>query len=130
LAEKLPTMRLLARPKKDIETAARRLLPMIAEKLGDGFEISVAACASQIGSGALPTEQVPSAGLAIKVRGAKRGGRGLAALSISLRQLPVPVVGRIDDNALVLDLRCLEDEKGFIVNLAALDLPEASDGLA
>jgi L-seryl-tRNA(Ser) seleniumtransferase len=130
LAEKLPTMRLLARPKKDIETAARRLLPMIAEKLGDGFEISVAACASQIGSGSLPTEQVPSAGLAIKVRGAKRGGRGLAALSISLRQLPVPVVGRIDDNALVLDLRCLEDEKGFTVNLAALDLPEASDGLA
>jgi L-seryl-tRNA(Ser) seleniumtransferase len=128
LDERLPTMRLLARSKKDIETAVRRLLPAVAEKLGNRFEVAITACASQIGSGALPTEKVPSAGLAIRLRGAKRGGRALAALSIALRQLPVPVVGRIDDNALILDLRCLEDEKGFVVNLAALD-PEKSDAL-
>jgi L-seryl-tRNA(Ser) seleniumtransferase len=130
LAERLPTVRLLARPKKDIEAAARRLLPVVAGKIGDKFEVAVAACVSQIGSGALPTEKVPSAGLAIRVRGAKRGGRGLAALSIALRQLAVPVVGHIDDNALILDLRCLDDEKGFITNLAGLDLSEKPDALA
>jgi L-seryl-tRNA(Ser) seleniumtransferase len=130
LVERLPTVRLLARTKKDIEAAARRLLPVVAEKIGDKFETSVAACASQIGSGALPTEKVPSAGLAIRVRGAKRGGRGLAALSITLRQLAVPVVGHIDDNALILDLRCLDDEKGFIANLAGLDPSEKPDALA
>ncbi|MBI3704763.1 MAG: L-seryl-tRNA(Sec) selenium transferase [Rhizobiales bacterium] len=122
LAERLPTMRLLARPKKQVEAAARRLLPVVAEKFGSGFEVAVAACASQIGSGALPMAKVPSAGLAIRARGAKRGGRMLAALSIALRQLPVPVIGRIDDNALILDLRCLDDETGFVANLATLEL--------
>jgi L-seryl-tRNA(Ser) seleniumtransferase len=130
LSERLPTMRLLARPKKDIESAARRLLPAVATKVGDAFEVAIVACASQIGSGALPMEKLPSAGLAIRVRGAKRGGRALTALSIALRQLPVPVVGRIDDNRLIFDLRCLDDEAAFIANLAALALSERPDALA
>jgi len=129
LAERLPTMRLLARPKKDIQAAARRLLPAMATKL-EGFDVEVADCVSQIGSGALPTEIIPSAGLAIRPRAAKRGGRVLQALSIALRQLPVPVVGRIEDDALVLDFRCLEDEKAFIANLTVLDVTEKPDGLA
>ena len=87
-------------------------------------------CASQIGSGALPMETVPSFGLAIRPRAAKRSGRLLAALSTALRRLPVPVVGRIEDKALILDLRCLDDEKGFIANLATLDVAEKTDALA
>jgi L-seryl-tRNA(Ser) seleniumtransferase len=130
LAERLPTVRLLARPKKDIEAAARRLLLAVAAKTGPAFEVTITACASQIGSGALPMEKLPSAGLAIRLCGAKRGGRALTTLSNALRRLPVPVVGRIEDNALILDLRCLEDEKGFIANLAALDLSEKPDALA
>jgi L-seryl-tRNA(Ser) seleniumtransferase len=129
LAERLPTLRLLARKKKDIEAAARCLLPVLAQKLGDGFDVSVTDCASQIGSGALPMEKVPSAGLAIRLVGAKRGGRALVALSIALRQLPVPVVGRIDDNALILDLRCLDDEAQFIANLAALNVRSKPDAM-
>jgi L-seryl-tRNA(Ser) seleniumtransferase len=69
-------------------------------------------------------EEVPSAGLAIRLRGTKRKGRLLSALSIALRRLPIPVIGRIDDNALILDMRCLEDENEFIVNLAS-PAPEA-----
>jgi L-seryl-tRNA(Ser) seleniumtransferase len=130
LAERLPTLRLLARPKKEIEVAARRLAPVVAAKIGDGFDVAVSACASQIGSGALPMETVPSFGLAVKPRAAKRGGRALAALSMALRRLPVPVVGRIEDQALMLDLRCLDDEQAFIANLGTLDVAERSDALA
>src|ERR1700733_5671116 len=50
VAERLPTLRLLARPKKEIEAAARRLLPVIAARIGDGFDVAVAPCSSQIGS--------------------------------------------------------------------------------
>jgi len=130
LAERLPTLRLLARLKPDIEAAAQRLLPIVAAKIGDGFDVAVTACASQIGSGALPMETVPSAGLAVKPRSAKRSGRLLTTLSMALRRLPIPVVGRIENNALILDLRCLDDEKAFVANLATLDVRKNTDALA
>jgi L-seryl-tRNA(Ser) seleniumtransferase len=129
LAERLPTLRLLARPKKEIEAAARRLLPLIGAKVGEGFDVVMTPCSSQIGSGALPMEIVASCGLAITPRTTKEKGRRLAALSAALRRLPVPVVGRTQNKALLLDLRCLEDEKAFVANLAALHVTEKSDAL-
>jgi L-seryl-tRNA(Ser) seleniumtransferase len=123
LDERLPTMRLLARPKREIEALARRLVPSIADRLGSAFKVEVVACRSQIGSGALPSETVASAGLAL-IPTVRRGkGRALAALASSLRRLPVPVIGHIAADALILDLRCLEDEPGFAANLATLDPP-------
>jgi L-seryl-tRNA(Ser) seleniumtransferase len=130
VAEHLPTVRFLARPTKEIEAAAQRLFPIIAAKIGDGFEVTVAACASQIGSGALPMETVSSAGFAIKSRATKKAGRHLTALSMALRNLAVPVIGRIGNGALVLDLRCLDDEDAFVANLATLDVAENADALA
>ena len=122
LAEQLPTIRLLARRSSAIKSAAQRLLPMVAAKLGGGFNVEVIACASQIGSGALPLETVPSAGLAIRPAAPLGAGRTLERLAAALRRLPVPVIGRVEDNAQILDLRCLEDEAAFAANLAALDL--------
>ncbi len=129
LAERLPTFRMLARPKREIEAAARRLLPAIAKAVGGAFTATVADCASQIGSGALPVETIASA--CIRIQTAKsRNGRALNALSVAFRKLPIPVVGRIEDQALVFDLRCLSDEAGFVANLQALDLSEPGDALA
>jgi L-seryl-tRNA(Ser) seleniumtransferase len=130
VAQTLPTLRLLARPEAEIEAAARRLLPIVAAKIRDTFDLAIAPCASQIGSGALPMETLPSFGIAIRSRRAKRGGRRLLALSTALRGLPVPVVGRIENQALILDLRCLDDEAAFITNVATLDVAENADAMA
>jgi L-seryl-tRNA(Ser) seleniumtransferase len=121
LAQRLPTVRLLARPKKEIEALARRLAPALAAAVGERFKVEATACASQIGSGALPMETVPSAGLAIRTTAARAGGGALAALAAALRGLAVPVIGRVEERALILDLRCLEDESGFVANLVTLD---------
>ncbi|MCK9507820.1 MAG: L-seryl-tRNA(Sec) selenium transferase, partial [Pigmentiphaga sp.] len=74
---------------------------------------------SQIGSGALPVDQLPSFGLAVKPVGSARPGRALQDLERRLRQLPRPVVGRIAQDTLWLDLRCLEagDEAAFALQL-------------
>ena len=120
LAERLPTIRLLARPKQDIEALAHRLLPAVAGRLG-GFTVDVIVCTSQIGSGALPLETVPSAGLAIRPEATRGAGRLLETLIALFKQLPTPVIGRVEDGALIFDLRCLEDEAGFLSNLAAFD---------
>jgi L-seryl-tRNA(Ser) seleniumtransferase len=130
LAERLPTLRLLTRPKEEIEAIGWRLLPIVVRQVGSAFTVAVAACASQVGSGALPFETMPSAGLAISPRAARGGGRALSALAAALRRLPIPVVGRIRDRSLILDLRCLDDERGFIANFAALSISGKSDALA
>ena len=128
LAERLPTIRLLARSKAEIEALARRIAPVIAARLGAAFKVDVAPCTSQIGSGALPLETVASAGLAI--RSIDGRGSSLAALAAALRRLPIPVIGRIEDQAIILDLRCLEDEASFVANLATFGLEGDGSALA
>jgi L-seryl-tRNA(Ser) seleniumtransferase len=78
--------------------------------------------ASQIGSGSLPVERLPSAGLRITLQQARRKGSGAALneLAAALRALPEPVIGRIGDDALQLDLRCLEDPAVLLAQLPAL----------
>ncbi|NRP72650.1 L-seryl-tRNA(Sec) selenium transferase [Ensifer psoraleae] len=121
LSERLPTMRLLARPKADISEQAARLAPLVERTVKGAFNVSVIACESQIGSGALPLSTVPSAGLALAPLSGS--GRILAELAAALRRLPMPVIGRIERGSLVLDLRCLEDEEGFVANLEHLEPP-------
>lgn len=122
LAARLPTLRLLARSRADIAARAHELAEPLATALGDGFDIEIVDCASQIGSGALPLETLASAAFAIRPAGEASGGR-LNALAAALRALPVPVIGRIAEGALILDLRCLEDEAGFLDSLVHLRVP-------
>ncbi len=121
LAERLPTLRLLARPKRDIEALAARLAGPVAARLGPAFAVELVECNSQIGSGALPTQRIPSAGLALRPTARRGAGTALARLAAALRALPVPVIGRVHEGALTLDLRCLEDEAGFAAQLAQLE---------
>ena len=128
LAERLPTIRMLARPQSAINAMAHRLAPIVTAKLGEAFAVEVIDCASQIGSGALPLETLPSAALAIRPQGQRRAGRALARLAVALRHLPVPVIGRTENGAQVLDLRCLEDEAAFASNVAHLDIGDDRGG--
>ena len=121
LAGKVPTLRLLTRPAATIEAQASRLLPIVQTALGERYEIAVAPMQSQIGSGALPLERLPSFGFAISARKAPRGS--LDRLDAALRGSPRPILGRIADKTLWLDLRCLEaaDEAEFVAQWSRLD---------
>lgn len=120
LAAKLPTLRLLTRPAADIEMQAQRVLPAVQAALDGRCDVAVAAVRSQIGSGALPVERLASFGLAIRVREGRRGD--LDRLDRALRHLPRPVLGRIADKTLWLDLRCLDacDEAEFAAQWSRL----------
>ena len=79
-------------------------------------------CLSQIGSGSLPTERLDSFAVVIRPVNNKQIGAKLKTLGTALRMLPVPVIGRTHENALWLDVRCLEkaDENKFISQLKLL----------
>ena len=106
LAERLTTLRLLTRGAAQMQAQAVRLQSIVQRAVGAAYEVKDAPMSSQIGSGALPVDQLASHGLAIRSRG--RGGR-LDRLEAALRALPRPVLGRISDKTLWLDLRCLEE---------------------
>ncbi|HRO60100.1 MAG TPA: L-seryl-tRNA(Sec) selenium transferase [Burkholderiaceae bacterium] len=122
LVAELPTLRQLTRPIAEIRAMAVALAPTLAEALAPRFSASVIELASQIGSGSLPVERLPSAGLALAPTGTvKRGiGTALDALQAAFRSLPVPVIGRISGDHLVLDLRCLEEAGEFVAQLPHL----------
>jgi L-seryl-tRNA(Ser) seleniumtransferase len=116
LARDLPTLRLLTRPLADIEALAMRLQPRLAAVLGVQWQVIVTPVSSQVGSGSLPVDIIPSMALALCPTKAKSGS-ALKKLAGRLCRLPVPIVGRIADNRLLLDLRCLEDETGFLAQI-------------
>jgi L-seryl-tRNA(Ser) seleniumtransferase len=111
LAAELPTLRLLSRPAEAIKTTAERVAERL-RALWPDRPVAVETCRSQIGSGALPVDLLPSHAVTV-------GGRALEALSVWLRSLPRPVVGRLSEGRLWLDCRCLEpaDEAAFVAQL-------------
>ncbi|MDM0007825.1 L-seryl-tRNA(Sec) selenium transferase [Variovorax sp. J22G73] len=122
LAQDLPTLRLLTRPAEAIREMAEALLPAVQAAVSPRFTVQVVPLLGQIGSGSLPVERLPSAGLALAPAGTSKKGLGTAldALATALRGLPLPVIGRIAEDRLLLDLRCLEDSGPFVAQLPLL----------
>jgi L-seryl-tRNA(Ser) seleniumtransferase len=122
LAERLPTLRSLARSHDDIRAQAVRLQPALANILSGTYLVDVCDCGSQVGSGALPVDTLPSAGLIVRAQ----SGAALDRLAAAMRGLPRPVIGRIVDNGLLLDLRCLARDDDLASALATLDIATLS----
>ena len=131
LARELPALRRLIRPAAEIRALAERVAAKLRGRLGEfgelgeNVDVEAVGCASRIGSGALPVDTLPSAGLALRPRpsgggGGRVSGRRVEALAAALRALPWPVIGRVREGALVLDLRCLERDSDLLDALAPL----------
>jgi L-seryl-tRNA(Ser) seleniumtransferase len=124
LAQRLTTLRHLTRTEADIRAAALRLLPRVQQCLAAWpVIVTMESLISQIGSGSLPVERLPSTGFALRPQG-KRSGI-LNRLDAALRKAiypAQPIIGRIDNAALLLDLRCLDPdhEAGFLQTLEQL----------
>ncbi|HEY4446690.1 MAG TPA: L-seryl-tRNA(Sec) selenium transferase, partial [Steroidobacteraceae bacterium] len=88
LAGRLTTLRVLTRSAAEIEAQAQRLVPPVQAALGEAYEVTAAPMMSQIGSGALPVDRLPSFGLGVRKTAGKRGS--LTRLEELLRERPRP----------------------------------------
>ena len=128
LRQRVTAVRQLTRPEAEIAAQVARLLPALRAALSElPVTVEIAALTSQIGSGSLPVDRLPSAGFAIRPQG-KRSGV-LNRIEAALRGVAHParpIIGRIEDGALLLDLRCLDggDEQNFRDALGAAQVRE------
>ena len=121
LQQRLTSLQQMTRAESEIHAAAERLLPVLRTALASlPVTVEVAPLRSQIGSGSLPVDRLASAGFSIRAQGKKSGI--LNRIEAALRQLERPVVGRIENGALLLDLRCLApaEEDAFTAQLSVL----------
>jgi len=106
----LPTLRLLRRTPAEIGMVAARAREILAERLGPEFRIEIVDSTSQIGSGALPTEEIKTR--AIRITHPRIGEDAIAAM---FRKARPPVLGRVRDGTFMLDCRTIEDAAALAV---------------
>jgi L-seryl-tRNA(Ser) seleniumtransferase len=109
LAEDLPTLRMFTRPLAEMETMGRQVMPALGEVLGPGFRLSLQDSTSQVGSGALPTEEIPTKAIAVE-----HDSMGANHVAERFRRARPPIVGRIKDGRFLLDLRTIFDPDDLI----------------
>jgi L-seryl-tRNA(Ser) seleniumtransferase len=107
----LPTLRYLSRSTGELELVAERAREILAERLGGDFRLEVVPSRSQIGSGTQPAEEIPSR--AVRVTHPGFTPERIAAMFRAARP---PVIGRIADDAFLLDVRAVDDAAAFAVS--------------
>lgn len=107
LPQHLPTLHYLTRDIEEIAALAGQLSAILGSALPD-HDVSVIPLESQIGSGALPLNTIPSVGIAFTPTVAKGSDQAITMLANRFRELPTPVIGRIHDGRFILDLRMLD----------------------
>jgi L-seryl-tRNA(Ser) seleniumtransferase len=98
-ATEIPVWRMIAVTPEDLGRRADALVASMPA--GPRSRVSVTEMESAIGGGSLPGETLESVGLAVT-------GRGADALARRLRTGDPAVVGRVQDGALLLDLRTID----------------------
>ena len=117
---RIPALQRLAMSEEQLTARATELATTIQE-LGRGYEVSVVPCAGRVGSGASPTEDLPSAGVLVR-----RGGQDAASLAQALRMSEPPVFGRVQEEGVLLDVRTISAEEEILLIHLLDSLPEVS----
>jgi len=99
---RIPVLRKLLEPQEVLRRRARRLLRELAGL--PGLDTALVPCQSQAGSGSMPARDLPSWGVRLRVE-----GRAIEDLASDLRTGEPAILVRIQDGALLFDVRTLDD---------------------
>ncbi|TCS91467.1 L-seryl-tRNA(Sec) selenium transferase [Mannheimia haemolytica] len=101
LTDNLPTLHLLTQPLETLQHKAERLKQALHKRLNSAYILQIEPSLAQIGSGALPTETLPS--VAVTISAEKQSD--LIALEQQFKTYPSPIIGRFAQQKFWLDLR-------------------------
>lgn len=112
--DELPLWALASAREDDLRARAEAIADAVRSRVGGGLKIEATATMSLPGGGSLPGTSVPSWGVSVA------GGPGADRVHRSLRAGSPPVVGRINDDRLILDLRTVFPEQDEQLQAALL----------
>lgn len=108
----VPVWRMIATPVADLERRAQRLLAAVA-----GRPVALAESRAAVGGGSLPGDTLPSRAVALAPQGCS--AEDVAA---RLRRWSPPIIGRIADDRVLLDLRTIAPDEDDAVAAALRSL--------
>lgn len=101
----IPTLRMLTTPLDELDTRLRRMLRRLRRLLPGTISLKAANGTSSPGGGSFPLLQLPTRLIEVAIPGLSAN-----ALETALRSTDPPVVGRIQRDRFLLDLRTLRDD--------------------
>jgi len=109
----IPTLRMLTMTVGELEIRASRLVDKLRKTNSLRLEITIIERSSKAGGGALPLLELPSRCLSVRIEGMSAN-----ALEKRMRENDPPIIGRIEDDAYVIDPRTLQDEDLPVIRAA------------
>jgi L-seryl-tRNA(Ser) seleniumtransferase len=103
---RLRVLKALTEPLKDIDKRAKKLLSLLRKEHLEGLIMSIKKGFSMSGGGSLPTQEIPTILLSIASKHLSPSN-----LEERLRYLDTPVIARIAEDAVLFDLRTVEEEE-------------------
>ncbi|HGO5856847.1 TPA: L-seryl-tRNA(Sec) selenium transferase [Mannheimia haemolytica] len=110
LTDNLPTLHLLTQPLETLQHKAEQLKQALHKRLNSAYILQIEPSLAQIGSGALPTETLPS--VAVTISAEKQSD--LIALEQQFKTYPSPIIGRFAQQKFWLDLRSVAEFEKLI----------------
>jgi L-seryl-tRNA(Ser) seleniumtransferase len=102
----IPVLRALTEPATAVKTRAKRLAALLQRALPEGLRVERVTGFSMAGGGSLPTRQIPTVLVGLEVSGLSAAG-----LEERLRRSETPIIARVADNRVLLDVRTVDPEE-------------------
>ncbi|MDD5450566.1 MAG: L-seryl-tRNA(Sec) selenium transferase [Desulfovibrionales bacterium] len=106
VVKQIPTLRLLTVPIAEINKKALQLYRRLTKAAVDHLSLRVIDVDSQVGGGALPLQKLPSRAVAVQPK-----GFSVTELEARMRSLSRPVIGRIENDQFIMDMRTVSTEE-------------------
>jgi L-seryl-tRNA(Ser) seleniumtransferase len=109
----IPTLTMLTASPEVMEKRARKLAGKIKKNLSEKCSVTVRTAGSRVGGGAMPEEDLESRAVVLEPL-----DRSVNRLERDLRTNTLPVIGRIEEDRYLLDMRTVnDDEVSLIANI-------------